>query len=49
MKIVKNFFPKVTELKNLYNAFKKASKGKLWKPYVEQFKVNLEQELFQLQ
>ncbi len=49
MKTVKNIYPALTELKNLYLAFKKASKGKRWKPYVEQFKVNLEKELWQLQ
>ena len=49
MKTVKNLYPQIIEFKNLYAAFKKASKGKRWKPYVEQFKVNLEKELFQLQ
>ena len=49
MKTVKNLYPQVTELKNLYKAFIKASKGKKWKSYVEQFKINLEKELFQLQ
>lgn len=48
MKTVKNLYPKISELKNLYNAFKKATKGKKWKPYVDQFKINLEKELFQL-
>ena len=48
MKTVKNLYPRIIELKNLYNAFKKASKGKGWKPYVDQFKLNLEKELFQL-
>ncbi len=49
MKTVKNLYPQIIELKNLYGAFKKASRGKNWKPYVDQFKLNLETELFQLQ
>jgi len=49
MKTIKNLYPEILEFKNLYCAFKKAAKGKKWKPYVEQFKVNLEKELFQLQ
>jgi RNA-directed DNA polymerase len=49
MKTIKNIYPQITEFKNLYCAFKKAAKGKKWKPYVEQFKINLEKELFQLQ
>ncbi|MBD3341362.1 MAG: RNA-dependent DNA polymerase, partial [Candidatus Lokiarchaeota archaeon] len=49
MKTLKNLYPEITEYKNLYLAFKNAAKGKRWKPYVEQFKINLERELFQLQ
>ena len=49
MKTVKNLFSQITELKNIYKAFKEAAKGKKWKPYVDQFKANLEKELFQLQ
>lgn len=49
MKTVKNLYPPIIEFKNLYLAFTKAAKGKTWKPYVEQFKINLEGELFQLQ
>jgi len=49
MKTVKNIYSQLTDFKNLYTAFHKAAKGKKWKPYVEQFKINLEKELFQLQ
>ncbi|NIA30502.1 MAG: hypothetical protein GWP06_11400 [Actinobacteria bacterium] len=49
MKTVNNIFSQIAELKNLYTAFKKAAKGKQWKPYVDYFKVNLEKELIQLQ
>ena len=49
MKTIKNIYPQITEFKNLYGAFKKAAKGKKWKPYIDQFKINLEKELFQLQ
>jgi len=49
MKTAKNLYPKIIEFKNLYLAFKKAAKGKFWKPYVDYFKVNLEKELLLLQ
>lgn len=49
MKTVKNLYPQIIELKNLFDAFKKAAKGKRWKPYVDFFKLNLEKELLQLQ
>ena len=49
MKTIKNIFPEIVELRNIYTAFLKAAKGKKWKPYVDIFKANLEKELLQLQ
>ena len=49
MKSIKLMYPRIVEFKNLYIAFKKAAKGKRWKPYVDYFKMNLEKELLQLQ
>lgn len=44
-----NLFPEVCSYENLYLAFKKASKGRKKKPYVQRFRENLPNELYRLQ
>lgn len=49
MKTYKNLFQKVTSLRNLYNAFKKAKKGKSNSKEVLEFEYYLEENLILLQ
>ena len=44
MKTIKNFYPQIFELRNLYFPCKKAARGKKLKAYVDFFKVKLEIE-----
>ena len=48
MKTYKNLYGKFCFLDNLRTAFKKAKKGKNQKPYVKEFKADLESNLLQL-
>ena len=49
MKTYKNLFPQITDLENLYQAFKKAARGKRKKRDVAAFEYNLEENLLELQ
>src|SRR3989338_8018068 len=49
MKIYKDLFEELCSFRNLYMAFKKAKKNKRFKEGVEEFELNLEEELFKLQ
>jgi len=48
MKTYKNLYPKLFSYKNLELAFRKASKRKTKKPYVQKFRENLEENLSEL-
>jgi len=48
MKTYKNIYAKIISYDNLYNAYKKARKGKCKKPYVITFEKNLEANLINL-
>jgi hypothetical protein len=48
MKTYKNLYPKLCSYKNLELAFRKASKGKSKKPYVVEFKKELNKNLLEL-
>ena len=44
-----NIYPKIYTFTNLYNAFRKARKGKTQKPYIIKFEKDLERNLLDLQ
>ena len=46
---LRNLYPRITSFSTLLTAFRKASKGKRYRPDVLTFAANLEAELFQLQ
>jgi hypothetical protein len=46
---LRNLYPRITSFSTLLTAFRKASKGKRYRPDVLNFAANLEAELFQLQ
>ena len=46
---LRDLYPRITAFSNLLAAFRKASKGKRYRPDVLAFGANLEAELFQLQ
>ena len=46
---LRDLYPRITAFPTLLAAFRKASKGKRYRPYVLAFGANLEAELFQLQ
>lgn len=48
MKTYKNIYPKIISYENLFNAYKKARKGKSKKSYVKVFEKNLEANLISL-
>ncbi len=49
MKTYKKLYPGITSFENLYQAFKKAAKGKRGQPGVAAFEFDLEANLFRLQ
>ncbi len=49
MKRKNNLFSTVTDFQNIYNAYRKAKKGKTNKEYVLQYSKNLERNLLNLQ
>jgi retron-type reverse transcriptase len=49
MKTHKNIYPQITHFENLYQAFKKAARGKRGKAVVAAFEFDLEENLLQLQ
>ena len=49
MKRYKNLYPQITSFENLYQAFKRAARGKRSQPNVATFEFDLEANLFRLQ
>ena len=49
MKTYKHLYPQITDFENLFQAFRKAARGKRKKPDVAEFEYHLESNLFALQ